>query len=82
MTLSWDTPSFLSFGAMVALAVDTRFCKAEVALPYGVDFFDDHRLRRLSLLWEIDGTLHADPSPALLPVTRNQLHRMLQQLMF
>ena len=43
----------------------TGFRKAEVALPNGCDF-DDRRLRRSLLLWEIDGTLHADPSPAQL----------------
>jgi hypothetical protein len=49
MTLSWDPPSFLSFGTMAALAAGTGFCKAEAALPCGVGF-DDRRLRRSSLL--------------------------------
>ena len=47
---------------MFAFSESTGFRTAEVALPYGYDF-DDRRLRRSSLLWEIDGTLHADPSP-------------------
>ena len=63
--LDWSSPLFLSLGAMIALAAGTGFRKAEVALPAGCDF-DDRRLRRSSLLWEIDGVLCADPSPALL----------------
>ena len=63
--LDWSTPFFLSLGAMIALAAGTGFRKAEVALPAGCSF-DDRRLRRSSLLWEIDGVLYADPSPALL----------------
>ena len=63
--LDWSSPLFLSLGAMFALSESTGFRKAEVALPNGCDF-DDRRLRRSSLLWEIDGTLHADPSPAQL----------------
>ena len=47
---------------MFALSESTGLREAEVALPSGCDF-DDRRLRRFSLLWEIDGTLHADPSP-------------------
>jgi len=63
--LDWPSPLFLSLGAVFALSESTGFRKAEVALPSGCDF-DDRRLRRSSLLWEINGTLHADPSPAQL----------------
>ena len=38
--------------------------KSKAAKPASA--FDDRRLRRSLLLWEIDGTLHADPSPAQL----------------
>ena len=62
---SWDDPLFLSLGAMIALSESTGFRKSEVALPNGEEF-DDRRLRRASLLWEIDGRLHADPSVAQL----------------
>ena len=64
-TLDWDSPCFASLGAMFALAGGTGFRKAEVALPSGTRF-DDRRLRRGSLLWEIDGALHVDPAPELL----------------
>jgi len=47
---------------MFVLSGNTGFRKAKVALPSGCDF-DDRRLRRSSLLREIDGTLHADSSP-------------------
>jgi hypothetical protein len=50
---------------MIALAAGTGFRKAEVALPSGVEF-DDRRLRRAFLLWEIDGVIVADPSPEAL----------------
>ena len=50
---------------MVALSAGTGFRKAEVALPNGEEM-DDRRLRRASLLWEIDGTIHVSPSPAQL----------------
>jgi integrase len=63
--LDWSSPLFVSLGAMFALGGGTGFRKAEVALPNGVAF-DDRRLRRGSLLWEIDGVLHVDPAPELL----------------
>jgi hypothetical protein len=50
--LCWDSPLFLCLGAMIALAAGTGFRKAVVALPSGVEF-DDCRLRRSSLLWEM-----------------------------
>ncbi len=65
LRLSWESPLFLSLGAMIALAAGTGFRKAEVALPSGTPF-DDRRLRRSSLLWEIDGVIVADPSPQAL----------------
>jgi hypothetical protein len=61
----WDDPLFLSLGAMMALSESTGFRKSEVALPNGEEF-DDRRLRRSSLLWEIDGRIFVDPSPAQL----------------
>jgi len=64
-TLDWSSPLFLCLAAMFALGSGTGFRKAEVSLPDGSDF-DDRRLRRSSLLWLIDGTLHASPSPELL----------------
>jgi hypothetical protein len=63
--LNWDDALFLNLGAMFALGVSTGFRKAEVALPSG-STFDDRRLRRCSVLWEIDGAVHADPAPELL----------------
>ena len=60
--LDWSSTLFLNLGAMFALGVSTGFRKAEVALPNGAEF-DDRRLRRGSVLWEIDGTVHADPPP-------------------
>jgi hypothetical protein len=36
-----------------------------VSLPDGADF-DDRRLRRSSVIWLINGILHADPSPEIL----------------
>ena len=63
--LDWSSTLFLNLGAMFALGVSTGFRKAEVALPNGAEF-DDRRLRRGSVLWEIDGTVHADPPPELL----------------
>jgi integrase len=63
--LCWGSPLFLCLGAMIALAASTGFRKAEVALPSGVAF-DDRRLRRSSLLREIDGVIVADPSPEAL----------------
>jgi hypothetical protein len=60
--LSWDSPLFLCLGAMIALAASTGFRKAEVALPSGTAF-DDRRLRRSSLLWEINGVIVANPTP-------------------
>ena len=50
---------------MFALSAGTGFRKAEVALPNGEEM-DDRRLRRASLLWEIDGTIHVSPSPSKL----------------
>jgi hypothetical protein len=60
--LDWDDTLFLNLGTMFALGVSTGFRKAEVALPSGFEF-DDRRLRRCSVLWEIDGDIFADPSP-------------------
>ena len=64
-TLNWADPLFLCLGAMFALGGGTGFRKAEVALPGGTTF-NDRRVRRASLLWEIDGAVYADPSPAQL----------------
>ena len=63
--IDWDAPFFISLAAMFAVAGSTGFRKAEVALPSATTF-DDRRLSRASLLWRIDGTLHADPSAELL----------------
>jgi hypothetical protein len=64
-SLNWSSPLFLCIAAMFALGSGTGFRKAEVSLPDHTPF-DDRRLRRSSLLWLIDGTLYADPSPALI----------------
>jgi hypothetical protein len=64
-TLNWDDALFMNLGTMFALGVSTGFRKAEVALPSG-STFDDRRLRRSSVLWEINGALHTDPDPELL----------------
>jgi integrase len=63
--LDWSSPLFLCLGAMFTLGGGTGFRKSEVSLPDG-STFDDRRLRRSSLLWRINGTLHTDPSDALL----------------
>ena len=64
--VDWSSPLLsLSLGAMFAFSESTGFRRARVALHSGCDF-DDHRLHRSSLRWEIDGTLHADPSLELL----------------
>jgi integrase len=63
--VDWSSPLFLCLGAMFALGGGTGFRKSEVSLPDG-STFDDRRLRRSSLLWLINGSLHASPSPALL----------------
>jgi hypothetical protein len=63
--LDWSSPLFLCLGCMFALGGATGFRKAEVALPANTSF-DDKRLSRSSLLWYIDGVLHADPPVALL----------------
>ena len=62
---NWRGPLFLRLGAMFTLSESMGFRKSEVALPNGEDF-DDWRLRRSSLLWEIGETPHAGPSPELL----------------
>ena len=64
-TLDWSDTLFLNLGAMFALGDSTGFRKAEVALPNDAPF-DDRRLRRSSVLWQIDGIIYADPSPDLL----------------
>jgi len=64
-TIDWSSPRFLTLGTLFAVAGSTGFRKAEVALPANTTF-DDRRLSRSSLLWLIDGTFHADPSPTLL----------------
>ena len=64
-TLDWSDALFLNLGAMFALGESTGFRKAEVALPNDAPF-DDRRLRRSSVLWQIDGVIYADPSPDLL----------------
>ena len=64
-TLDWSDTLFLNLGAMFALGESTGFRKAEVALPNDAPF-DDRRLRRSSVLWQIDGVIYADPSPDLL----------------
>ena len=61
-TLDWSDTLFLNLGAMFALAQSTGFRKAEVALPNDTPF-DDRRLRRCSILWQIDGIIYADPTP-------------------
>ena len=67
---SWDDPLFLSLGAMMALSESTGFRKSEVALPNGEEL-DDRRLRRASLLWEIDGNICVNPTPAQLSAMVN-----------
>ena len=62
LKLSWKSPLFLSLGTMFAVSMSTGFRKAEVALPNGSPS-DDRRLRRASVVWRIDGKLHADPPP-------------------
>jgi hypothetical protein len=63
--VDWSSPTFLSLSAMITLGQGTGFRKSEVALPDNTPF-DDRRLRRSSLLWLIDGVLHADPPTSLL----------------
>jgi integrase len=63
--VDWASPLFISLAAAFALAGAAGFRKAEVALPSSTTL-DDHRLRRSSLLWRIDGTIVADPAPELL----------------
>ena len=65
--LNWRDPLFLCPGAMFALPESKSARKPEVALPNGEDL-DGRRLRRSSLLWEIDRALHADPPPELLRI--------------
>jgi len=63
--IDWFSALSLCLGAMFALGGGTGFRKSEVALPAATTF-DDRRLRRSSVLWHIDGTLHSDPSLELL----------------
>ena len=63
--VDWASPLFISIAAAFALAGAAGFRKAEVALPANTSL-DDRRLRRSSLLWRIDGVIHADPDPSQL----------------
>ena len=60
--VDWDSPLFLSLAAAFTLAGAAGFRKAEIALPSSTAL-SDHRLRRSSLLWRINGEILADPSP-------------------
>ena len=60
--LDWETPLFLCIGGACALASSTGFRKSEVATPSGAAF-DNARLCRSNVQWEIDGAIFSDPSP-------------------
>ena len=63
--VDWSSPTFLCLGGMFALGGGTGFRKSEVALPAATPL-DDRRLRRSSILWLIDGIVHADPDADLI----------------
>jgi hypothetical protein len=63
--LDWSSPLFLSLGGLFAVAASTGIRKAEGATPSGREL-DQRRLRRANLLWHINGSTVADPSPVQL----------------
>jgi hypothetical protein len=65
LELDWSSPLGLSLGGIFAVGASTGIRKAEGATPNG-RALDQRRLRRSNLLWSIDGTTIADPSPAAL----------------
>ena len=63
--LDWSSPLFLSLGGLFAVAASTGIRKAEGATPSGREL-DQRRLLRANLLWHINGSTVADPSPVQL----------------
>ena len=60
-TVDWQSPLFMSFGALISVAIATGFRKAECATPDN-RVLDQRRLRRSSLKWRINGEIFASPT--------------------
>ena len=63
--VDWESPLFMSLGALFTVGISTGIHKAEGATPNGSPL-DQRRLRRSNLLWRINGVSVADPTAAQL----------------
>ena len=63
--VDWESPLFMSLGALFTVGIATGIRKAEGATPNGSPL-DQRRLRRSNLLWRINGVSVADPTAAQL----------------
>jgi hypothetical protein len=63
--VDWQSPLFMSLGALFAVGFSTGIRKAEDSTPSNRSL-DQRRLRRSNLLWRFDGVSVADPTAAQL----------------
>ena len=63
--VDWQSPLFMSLGALFTVGISTGIRKAEGATPNNRSL-DQRRLRRTNLLWRFDGVSVADPTAAQL----------------